>query len=428
MKIPKKFRHEKTIKEVEEYTYTPNGLKVLYVHLPGCDTVSSNIVYLVGSRHEERGKTGLAHMLEHMLFKNTKDKNGKKVAVPRHIPLQNKGALLNANTWIDRTSYYFVMPPEYLDEMLLAEAERMRGLIITPKEFATEQQNVLSEFEMYSERPDFALDSAVVSQAFVSHGYGHEVIGYKTDIQNFTCADLQSFYDTYYWPNNACLIIAGDIEREKALELVDTHFSHIPRSPKPIPVDTSVEPAFSGVRKIEITRSNPVTLVTLAYQAPRSKDRDWVSAYLLLTYLASGKLSPLYKKLVETTKVSSLSPNMMLSYDPYLMSINATVSQGISTEEVSGLIQKEIETLRAKRLKEKDLTRIKNKFLADTLYSRDGAQAVARELTEYVASGEWEKYYTVLEDIENTTVEDLYAAAQKLFSKDTLVIGTLQGA
>ncbi len=427
MKISKKFRHEKTIKEVEEYTYAPNGLKLLYVHLPGCDTVSSNIVYLVGSRHEERGKTGLAHMLEHMLFKNTKDKNGKKVPVPRHIPLQNKGALLNANTWIDRTSYYFVMPPEYLDEMLLAEAERMRGLIITPKEFLPEQQNVLSEFEMYNERPDFALDSALISQAFVSHGYGHEVIGYKTDIQSFTCADLQKFYDTYYWPNNACLIIAGDIPREKVFELVDTHFAHIPRSPQPIPIDTSVEPAFEGVRKVEITRSNPVTLVTLAYQAPKASDTEWVSAYLLLTYLASGKLSPLYKSLIETHKASSLSPNMMLSYDPYLMSLNVTVTQGTSTAEVIALIEREVDVLRTKKIKEKDLVRVKNKFLADTLYARDGAQAVARELTEYVAGGEWGRYYTLLEDIENSTVEDLYAAAQKLFAKDSVVIGTLQG-
>ncbi|MBX9906432.1 insulinase family protein [Patescibacteria group bacterium] len=427
MKIPKQFRHESTIENAEEYLYTKNGLRVLYVHIPGCDAVISNIVYLVGARHEARGKTGIAHMLEHMLFKNTKDKHGKKVPVPRYIPLQNKGASLNASTWIDRTNYYFVMPPQYLGEMLQAEAERMRGLILTPKEFAPEQQNVLSEYEMYSENPEFILNAAVTAQAFVSHGYGHETIGYKSDIENLTCEDLQSFYDTYYWPNNAYLVIAGDISRETALNCVDEHFSHIPKSPKPIPQLAIVEPSALGARSIYIERKNPVTLTMRSYVAPRAQDPAWIHAYIALTYLASGKLSPLYKKLVETNKASSITPSLMPSYDPFLFSITCTVSQGVMPEDVQKIMEAEIESLKAHPISLKDCARIKNKLIADMLYGRDGAQAVARELTEYIAGGSWKHYFSVIEDIENTSSADIQSFAKKWLDTTSCITGTFKG-
>lgn len=422
------FKHEKTLKGIEEYTYTKNGLKLLYVHMPGCDTVTSNIVYMVGSRHEARGETGIAHMLEHMMFKDTRDKNGKKVPVPRYIALQNKGALLNASTWTDRTNYYFVMPSEYLGDMLHAEAERMRGLILTPKEFKPEQQNVLSEYEMYADRPDFILNTAMTAQAFVSHGYGHETIGYKSDIENITCESLKAFYDTYYWPNNAHLIVTGDVAREKVFALVDQHFGHIKASPKPVPRSTIVEPASYGTRTVHIVRKNPVTLTALAYRAPHSADPAWVHAYVWSFYLAGGKLSPLYKRLVETNMASSLTPSLIPSYDPYLMSFTATVAHGVVVEDVQKIIAEEIERTRTKEISKSELTRIKNKILADIAFERDGAHAVARELTEYVASGDWTQYYTILENIEKVTSSEIHAFAKKWCTDTDLIIGTFKGS
>jgi len=422
------FTHEKTLKGIEEYTYTKNGLKLLYVHMPGCDTVTSNIVYLVGSRHEARGETGIAHMLEHMMFKDTKDKNGKKAPVPRYIGLQNKGALLNASTWTDRTNYYFVMPSEYLGDMLQAESERMRGLILTPKEFKPEQQNVLSEYEMYADRPDFILNTAMTAQAFVSHGYGHETIGYKSDIEHITCESLKAFYDTYYWPNNAYLIVTGDVAREKVFPLVDEHFGYIKASPKPIPHPTIVEPASYGTRTVHIVRKNPVTLTALAYRAPHSADPAWVHAYVWSLYLAGGKLSPLYKRLVETNMVSSLAPSLMPSYDPYLMSFTATVAHGVAVEDVQKILAEEIERTRTKEISKSELTRIKNKVLADIAFERDGAHAVARELTEYVASGDWTQYYSILENIEKVTSSEIHAFAKKWCTDTDLIIGTFKGS
>jgi len=422
------FTHEKTIKNIEEYTYTKNGLKLLYVHMPGCDTVTSNIVYMVGSRHEARGETGIAHMLEHMMFKDTKDKYGKKAPAPRYIALQNKGALLNASTWTDRTNYYFVMPSEYLGDMLQAEAERMRGLILTPKEFAPEQQNVLSEYEMYADRPDFVLSTAMTAQAFVSHGYGHETIGYKSDIEHITCESLKAFYDTYYWPNNAYLIVTGDVEREKVFRLVDEHFGHIKASPTPIPQCVIAEPPAYGTRTIEIVRKNPVTMTSFAYRSPRSGDPLWAHAYIWSLYLAGGKLSPLYKRLVETNMVSAIAPSLMPSYDPYLVSFTATISHGVRVEDVQKIIAEEIERTRTKALSKSELVRTKNKLIAEIVFERDGAHAVARELTEYVASGDWTEYHTLLEKIEATTAADVQAFAQKWCIDSELIIGTFKGS
>lgn len=421
------FKKQAVSGTIEEYLYTKNGLRVLFAHIPNCNTVVTNIVYLVGSRHEVPGKTGIAHMFEHMLFKDTKDKDGKRSLVPRHIPLQNKGALLNASTWTDRTNYYFVMPPEYLDEMLSAEAERMRGLILTPKEFRPEQQNVLSEYEMYASRPDFILDSALTSHAFISHGYGHDTIGFKSDIERLTCDDLQAFYDTYYWPNNAYLVVAGDISREEVFRLVDANFAHIPSSPKAIPQTTIIEPPRAGRQTIEIQRQNPVTLTTLCYPAPRARDREWVIADLALTYLTAGKLSPLYKKLVDTHKASAVHASLMLSYDPSLMSIEVTVSRGTTPTEVQSIVLKEINHLSTHTIKEKDLMRIKNKMIADTLYARDGAQALAHELTEFIASGDWKKYTQIIEEVARVTPEDIQKCARTWLNADTVLIGTLTG-
>ncbi len=413
--------------DIHEYLYAKNGLRVLFMRIVGSGSATVNIVYEVGSRHEARGETGIAHMLEHMMFKDTVDRNGKRVAPPRYKELEAKGALLNATTWIDRTNYYFTMPSAYLSDMLRAEAERMRGLILTPKEFKPEQQNVLSEYEMYNERPGHLLERALVEQAFVSHGYGHETIGHKSDIASFTCDDLKRFYDAHYWPDNAYLVVVGDVALADTLKAIEKHFGHISRRTKTLPTTPSVEPPQDGVRTVEIRRPNPLTLIALAYRAPRAVERDWAVARVLLSYLTEGKLSPLYKKLIETHKASSVAPQLLLSHDPHLMEITATVSAGSTPAEVQRIMQKEIELLKTKKLRAKDLARVKNKIIASELYGRDGTHTIAQELTEYIAAGDWRRYYTLLKDIESVTEGDIMRVAKAYFRDDALTMGTFIG-
>ncbi len=423
----KGFTHIKTVKDIEEYEFERNGLRILYMNVPGSGSVTANIVYRVGSRHEERGKTGLAHLLEHMMFKPTRDKEGQRVDPPRHIELQNKGAILNATTWNDRTNYYFTMPKEYLGEMLRCESERMRGLILTDKEFAPERQNVLSEYEMVTERPEVALDAAMVGVAFLSHGYGHDTIGYKPDIASVTAKDLKDFYDVYYWPNNATLIIVGDIAKAEVFREVTKYFARIPRAPHAIPSGSYAEPAQEGVRTALITRPNPLSITTVAYRGPRGKSSEWVHGHILLSHLAGGKLSILHKRLVETQKASSVSSSLPPTHDEHLIGISATAVKGVALSVLEKAIMESIEYVRSEGISKKDLKRIKEKISADLLYRRDGTHTIAQELTEYIAMGDWELYYKILSEVERTTPEDVAHVLTLYFKKEYEVIGRFIG-
>ncbi len=423
----KGFTHIKTVKDIEEYEFKKNGLRVLFMHVPGSGSVTANIVYRVGSRHEERGKTGLAHLLEHMMFKPTRDRKGQRVDPPRHTALQNQGAILNATTWNDRTNYYFTMPKAYLGDMLLCESERMRGLILTDKEFAPERQNVLSEYEMVTERPEVALDSAMVGVAFISHGYGHDTIGHRPDIASVSAQDLKDFYDIYYWPNNATLVVVGDVTRTEMLKEVTKHFSHIRRSPHDIPVGSFEEPTQEGPRTVAVTRPNPLSIVSVSYRGPRGISPAWVHAHILLSHLAGGKLSMLYKRLVETQKASSISPSLPPSYDAHLLGISGTAVKGVPLQVLEKAIKRAIEDVRGTGISQKDLKRIKEKITADLLYRRDGTHTIAQELTEYIAMGDWELYYKILKDVEDTTPADINAVLKTYIKENHEVVGTFIG-
>ncbi len=271
LQTPRGFRHLKTLKDISEYELRANGLRALFMRLPGTGAVTSNLVYLVGSRHEARGATGLAHMLEHMLFKPVHDGSGKKVRVPGHKTLEDAGAMMNATTWLDRTNYFFTTPVSYFTQALAVEAGRMRRLLFEEKEFQPERANVISEYEMHAGIPLDALMTALSQAAFVSHGYGHETIGHKPDLERMTLASLKSFYDTYYWPENAVLTIVGDVSREEALAAVWEAFGSIPHSPRPIPKDDVVEPPQEGERRVAISRKSPINLYAVAYKIPPSR-------------------------------------------------------------------------------------------------------------------------------------------------------------
>ena len=201
--------------EITEYKLTSNDLRVLYVHRPGTGVVTSDIVYMVGSRDEARGETGIAHMLEHMLFKPTTFdiERGDDSAAMRFE--RETGINLNANTWKDRTSYYFSYPKEHFDRALRIEAERMRSVVLTDTEFKPEQANVLSEFDMYAGDEQFSLSVQMMASAFHSHPYGHETIGFREDIAAYTTDKLKAFYDTFYAPTNATLIIFEDVSEKE---------------------------------------------------------------------------------------------------------------------------------------------------------------------------------------------------------------------
>lgn len=421
------FRHVKTLKSISEFELVKNGLRVLYMHIPGSGTMTTNIVYLVGSRHEEHGKTGLAHMFEHMLFKTLHDGAGKKVTKSAFKALEDAGAISNATTWLDRTHYFFTIPTAYFRKALELETERMRNLLLIDKEFLPERANVISEYEMHAGIPSDALSTAVSQAAYVSHGYGHETIGHKPDLYSMTTESLRDFYDTHYWPNNAVLTIVGDVAQTEALAAVRESFSKVPRSPKAIPNKTIVEPTQDGERRVEVRKPSPINLYSASYKVPHGRSREWATLYIIGAYLTDGPQSRLDDALVDTHKASSVDCAVYPTHDEGLFSVYAQITATSSHGEVEKIISEEIKRLAEKPISNKRLKTLKTKIIADEAYGRDGTLAITQELTECIALGDWTRFYTFTEDIKRVTVRDIQDVAKKYFQRNNRTVGLFIG-
>lgn len=418
------FKHIKTVRDASELELLENGLRVVYMHIPGSGTVTSNLVYLVGSRHEIAGQTGLAHMLEHMLFKPVHDGTGKRLSEVGHKTLEDAGAFMNATTSLDRTNYFFMAPSAYFEKALEVEVGRMRNLIFDEKEFLPERANVVSEYEMYAGEPLDAVMTEIMQAAYVSHGYGHETIGHKPDIETMDLGNLHVFYDTYYWPNNAVLTIVGDISLESALRAVRNIFGAIPRSPHSIPAMKIVEPPQEGERRVSVERKNPINIYAESYKVPPTPSYVWAVLSVIGAYLSEGPQSRLDDALIDTHKASSAECIFFPTHDDGLFTIAVQIANGSTHGEVETVIRREIELLQNKPIDKKRLDTLKTMVRADLLYSRDGTYKITQALTEYIASGDWTRFYTLPDDIENVTVRDIQEAIQKYFRKNNRTIGT----
>lgn len=406
------------IDNITAYTLPSNGLRVLYAHIPGSETVTTSIVYLVGSRHEETGDTGLAHMLEHMLFKPTRGKGVK------WKDLENRGAHLNATTWLDRTLYYFTLPKEHLGDMLQVEADRMRNTLLTDAEFIPERANVLSEYEIQNSNPGEVLSWNVIATAFQNHGYHHDTIGWRSDIEGYTTLKLKRFYDRYYWPNNATLIVAGDID-ESFLNASVTHaFGHLKKG------ETYVGPhridmAQQGQRRTTLVRETPLRIMYVGYKAPAFTHPDWWPLMLGMEYLTRGETSPLYKALVDTHRATDVDGTLYPTHDPYLAYFTIHGREHVSYDDIESVFMKCIHTVTHAPLTAKALLPYKEMLLAEEAKSRDGSRHIALTLSEYVASGDWRNYPRTFDAILRVTPRDVLRALKTYLVPHRSTIGTL---
>src|SRR5215470_13223698 len=221
-------------KGIVEYRMAANGLKILLVENHSAPVVTTMVLYRVGSRDEAVGYTGATHFLEHMMFKGTRKHNPAKGNGLDDL-LKPIGALYNATTWFDRTNYFEAVPSEHLELCIALEADRMRNLVLKQDDRDSEMTVVRNEFERGENEPDDIMQKDMYAMAFREHPYQIPTIGYRSDVENVPMARLRAFYETFYWPNNATVIVVGDFEPAKALKLVSKHFGKIRRSPKPIP-------------------------------------------------------------------------------------------------------------------------------------------------------------------------------------------------
>ena len=411
---------------IEEYILKKNGLRVLYRHDDSAPVVGLMVTYLVGSRHEATGHTGATHLLEHLMFKGSKQ-FPKVHGVSVLDRFQEKGALINATTWMDRTNYYEVMPKEHIEFAVRVEADRMRNAIITKDDLVEEMPAVRSEYARGENDPLEALDKHIWSTAFLAHPYHHSTIGWLPDIEHVSIERLQRFYDTYYWPNNAVVSIVGDISKHEALRLIAKHFGVHSRSKHAIPIPYTTEPPQLGRRFVEVQRAGTTNIVGVAFKVPEALHQDTASLLALSEILAGGTVSRLHRALVERKLASAVVSPFVPLHDPSLFPLYATLVPNVRHEVVEREILRSIRAIAEHGVTKEELSRVLSNVQTTIAVARDGQFAMLSALNEAIAVGNWKYYFDMPNAIRNVTGKSVRHVARTYLRQTMSTVGYYLG-
>ncbi len=399
-------------------TVLPNGLKVITKEAHAAPVVSFAVWYRVGSRNERTGTTGSSHLLEHMLFKGTKQRRPGEIS---RLLFMN-GADFNASTFYDWTNYYETLSSDRLELAMQIEADRMVNATLDPKEIATEMTVVRSELEGGENDPGTLLQDSVIAAAFERHPYQWPIIGWRSDVENVPRDVVYQYYRSHYGPNNATVVIVGDFKTADALALVRKHFGPIPRIAKPAPVYTT-EPPQRGERRLTIRRPGTLPIVNLAYRAPAAKSPDFYALDVLSTVMSAGRTSRLYQNLVEKQIASSADAAGQSLRDPFLFFFDATAAPGVTAERLEEALQAEVERVRTEPVTDEELARAKNQIEAQFVFQNNSVSEQANQLGYWDMAVDWRYLSTYLDRIRKVTAADVQRVAQKYLVRDSLTAG-----
>lgn len=407
---------------VESYRLKANDLHILLLAQDVAPVVTFMVTYDVGSGDEASGLTGATHFLEHLMFKGTNRYNKRRGTSVFNV-LQRVGAQVNASTWIDRTNYYALLPTEFLPLAVEIEADRMRGALITVEDMEAERTVILNERDRGENEPLRKLYQTVWSMAFLAHPYHHPTIGWRGDLEHMTVEGLRHFYNTYYWPDNATVSIIGDFNRPAVLDLVEQHFGAIPRAPAPIPTVRTREPEQIGERRLVVRAAGHVGAIMSAYKAPSALHPDADALDVLTRILAGGKSGRLYRRLTDQGLTAQVTATMARTRDPGLFYFLALLSPGRTHEEVEQAMQDVVAQVQEEGITEAELKRAKNQLRVQEAFSRDGSYAIAAQLNEAIAAGDWRLFTTARERLERITAEDIQRVARTYLVEDSRTVG-----
>lgn len=416
----------KKIGSITEYRIPANGLTILYSHRAGTGVITTDITYKAGSRDEEVGATGVAHMLEHMLFKPTKYDLKRKTDSAAMLFEREVGCMLNATTWKDRTTYYFSYPKEHFERALKIEAERMRDVILTDKEFLPERTNVLSEYDMNAGDEEFLLAVPMVGTALHSHPYRHETIGFREDIEAYTIEKLQSFYTKYYAPNNATLIVVGDVNEDVMLNVVEKNFAKLKPSATLTARKHVVEPKQEGLRTVEVHKPSTTNMLALGVRHEGFPTIAWFETMVAFEIIAGGKDSILHKKLVDTAKASKVHGSIEPTYDVNIGILFITLVPAMTHAEMYTLVRECIDSLTIKDVSPY-LKKVIAKSLTHEFTNRENSFGFVAELLEYVSAGAWEHFFETENILKRLTAKAVLSRIKLLFAENQLTVGKFIG-
>lgn len=396
-----------------------NGLQVLLFPDQTKETVTVNVTYRVGSKHENYGETGMAHLLEHLVFKGT----------PKHkdIPaeLSAAGARPNGTTWTDRTNYYetFAATDENINWALSMESSRMVDSFIAKEDLDSEMTVVRNEFESGENDPFRVTLQKMASVAYDWHNYGKSTIGARTDLENVPIDRLKAFYKKYYQPDNATLIVAGKFNYEDMIKLVEQYFAPIPKPTRVLPTLYTRDPAKSGERSVTVRRVGDTQLVGAAYHIPAGSHPDYAAIEVLNQVYGDTPSGRLHKDLVEN-KLASVTYGFNFQWqDPGLSMYFAVVDKADDIAKTSDALLSTVESAKSKPITQDEVDRVKRNLLKNIELSFNSSERIALQLSEWLAMGDWRLYFLHRDRIENVNLEDVQRVAEKYFVRNNRTLG-----
>ncbi len=424
--LPKGMERVTSVEGITEYKLE-NGLRVLLFPDQSKPTITVNITYLVGSKHENYGESGMAHLLEHLVFKGTpKHKN-----VPQE--LTEHGARPNGTTWLDRTNYFetFSATDVNLEWALDLEADRMVNSFIAKKDLESEMTVVRNEFESGENNPDRILQERVMSSAYIWHNYGNTTIGARSDIENVPIDRLQAFYKMYYQPDNAILLVAGKFDEQKTISLINKYFAPTPRPKRELQKIYTTEPTQDGERIVTLRRVGDVQLAAMAYHICSGSHPDFAPIEVLSTSIGDSPSGRLYKALVETKKASAVGGFEFQLREPGIIYFQADVRRELSLDSARDIFLKTIDLIVPKPgdagqvspVTKEEVERAKTKLLKNVELTLNNSDRVGLQLSEWMAMGDWRLFFLHRDRIKKVTVEDVNRVAGLYLKSSNRTIG-----
>ncbi len=417
-KLPKGVEKASTVEGITEYNLK-NGLKVLMFPDQTQETITVNITYHVGSKHENYGETGMAHLLEHLVFKGT----------PNHpdIPkeLTDHGSEPNGTTWTDRTNYFetFAATDENLNWALDLEADRMINSYIAKKDLDSEMTVVRNELENGENSPFRVLLQRMMAVSFDWHNYGKSTIGARSDLENVDIKNLQNFYRKYYQPDNATLVVAGKIDENKVIKLVSKYFGKINRPNRKLQSLYTEEPIQDGERQITVRRPGDVQMIAAMYRIPAGTHKDYAAVEILTDILADPKSGRLHKDVVKNKLAASTFGFPFQWGEPGIVTFMGQVSKEKDITATQEAMLNTLENIIENPITQQEVDRAITKFSKDFELGFNSSERIAKNLSEWVGMGDWRLLFLNRDRMEKVTLAEVQKAAEEYLVNDNRTLG-----
>jgi len=415
--LPRGMEKVTSVEGITEYKLA-NGLRVLVFPDPSKSTVTVNMTYLVGSRQEGSGESGMAHMLEHMVFKGSP----KHTNIPQELSAH--GARPNGSTSYDRTNYFetFQATDENLKWALDLESDRMVNSFIRKADLDSEFTVVRNEFEAGENNPVNVLLQRAWSSSYVWHPYGRSVIGNRADIENVPIDKLQAFYKKFYQPDNAVLTVSGKIEEAKLLPLISDYFSPIPAPTRKLDATYTVEPVQDGERQVTLRRVGDIQAVLAVYHVPAGSDPDFAAINVLLSLVGDNPSGRLYKSLVDNKKAAAVVGLGMQLYDPGTVVFGAILNKQDSVEEAHRVLLDTIEGLVKEPPSMDEVDRARTKLLSSVDLQLRNSEQIGLTMSDWVSKGDWRLLFLNRDRLRKVTPADVQRVAKAYLKSSNLTI------